>query len=65
VTGVWIIAGYALRESLRRRVFPIVLLLTLAFLGLYWLGVDKAFEEAAEFSEGETFVDSQAFTGAK
>jgi len=64
VTGVWIVAGYALRESLRRRVFPIVLLLTLAFLGLYWLGVDKAFEEQADFAAGELVVDTAAFTGA-
>jgi ABC-2 type transport system permease protein len=41
------IAGYALRESVRRRVFIVVALLTVAFLALYWLGVRKAFEETA------------------
>jgi ABC-type transport system involved in multi-copper enzyme maturation permease subunit len=45
VRGVAIVAGYALEESLRRRVFLIVLLLTAAFLGLFALGADKAFEE--------------------
>ena len=39
------IAGYALREALRRRVLTVVVVLTLAFLGLYWLGVREAFEE--------------------
>jgi Cu-processing system permease protein len=64
VRGVVIVAGYALRESLRRRVLPIVVVLTAAFLGLYGLGVDKAFEEAADFSEGGAAVDAHAFTGA-
>ena len=41
------IAGYALRESLRRKVFAVVLLLTAAFLALFWLGSSKAFDETA------------------
>ncbi len=40
-----LIAGYALRESLRRRVFPIVLVLTAVFLGLFALGTREAFNE--------------------
>jgi Cu-processing system permease protein len=39
VRNVWIIAGFALRESLRRRVFIVVAILTVAFLALYGLGV--------------------------
>jgi ABC-type transport system involved in multi-copper enzyme maturation permease subunit len=39
------IAAYALRESVRRRVFIVVALLTIAFLVLYWLGTRQAFEE--------------------
>ncbi len=39
------IAGYALREALRRRVLTVVVVLTVAFLVLYWLGVREAFEE--------------------
>ena len=39
-----IVAGYAMRESIRRRVFPVVLVLTVAFLGLYGFGVYKAYE---------------------
>ena len=41
------IAGYALRESIRRKVFAVVSLLTAAFLALYWLGASKAFDETA------------------
>ena len=42
--GAVIVAGYAVRESVRRRVFPVVLVLTLAFLGLYSFGVYKAYQ---------------------
>jgi ABC-type transport system involved in multi-copper enzyme maturation permease subunit len=45
VTGVLVVAGYALQEALRRKVFAVVLLLTLAFLGLYWLGARQVFRE--------------------
>ena len=38
------VARYALGESLRRRVFAVILVLTLAFLALFGLGVDQAFE---------------------
>jgi Cu-processing system permease protein len=42
VSGARIVAGFALRESLRRRVFLVVALLTIAFLALYALGVWQA-----------------------
>jgi ABC-type transport system involved in multi-copper enzyme maturation permease subunit len=45
VTGVLAVAGYALRESLRRRVFVVVALLTLAFLVLYRLGTAAVADE--------------------
>ena len=38
-----IVAGFALRESLRRRVFLVVALLTVGFLALYGLGVWQAY----------------------
>ena len=44
MTGAYVIATYALQESLRRKVLPIVLFLTAAFLALYWLGVSKAYD---------------------
>ncbi len=44
------IALYALQEALRRRVFLVVLVLTAAFLGLFWLGATQAFQEARDFA---------------
>ena len=48
MSGVWIIAGFALRESLRKRVFIVVALLTVAFLALYALGVWQISQEIDE-----------------
>jgi ABC-type transport system involved in multi-copper enzyme maturation permease subunit len=68
VSAIPIIAGYALRESLRRRVFAVVLVLTAVFLGLYALGAEKAFDEAQEFAPpleaALAGIDSQTLTGA-
>jgi Cu-processing system permease protein len=68
LTGATIIAGYAVRESLRRRVFPIVLVLTTAFLGLYALGVWKAFQATEPFRQEEigvgVFIDQQVLFSA-
>jgi len=47
-----LIAGHALRESLRRRVFAVVLVLTVAFLALYALGTWHAFSDVEEFTAG-------------
>ena len=66
--AVPIIVGYALRESLRRRVFAVVLVLTAAFLGLYALGAEKAFDETQDFAPageaGLAGIDAQTLTGA-
>jgi Cu-processing system permease protein len=45
-----LVAGFALRESLRRRVFLIVGVLTVGFLVLYGLGAWQAFEAAEDFT---------------
>ena len=45
MTGALTIARYAVEEALRRRVFVVVLVLTVAFVALYWLGTDTVFEE--------------------
>ncbi|MBA2615931.1 MAG: ABC transporter permease subunit [Actinobacteria bacterium] len=65
--AVPVIVRYALEESLRRRVFLIVLILTAAFLGLFALGAREAFQEVERFgAEGPLFdaVDEQTLTGA-
>jgi Cu-processing system permease protein len=52
VSGAAVIVGYAIRESVRRRVFAVVVLLTIGFLALYALGVRQAFNELGDFTEG-------------
>jgi ABC-type transport system involved in multi-copper enzyme maturation permease subunit len=65
VSGALVVCGYALREALRRRVFLVVVVLTLGFLGLYWLGAREAFDDTSSFSAGaDNVVDTRAFTGA-
>jgi Cu-processing system permease protein len=62
VRALPIVAGYALQEALRRRIFHVVLVLTAVYLGLYWLGADTAFEEVAELEDGLP-VEEQELTG--
>ncbi len=47
MTGTLLIAGYTLRECIRRRVFVVVLVLSVLVLGLYWLGTASAFDDDA------------------
>jgi Cu-processing system permease protein len=63
VTAIWTIAGYGLREALRRKVFVVVCFLTIAFLGLYWLGARYAFHHVANVVPPEG-VDARTFAGA-
>ncbi len=59
-----IIVGYALAESLRRRVVAVVVVLTVVFLALYGLGVHFAFEETENQAlTGGDLVDEQALVG--
>ena len=48
MSAVPVIAGYALREALRRKVFAVVLVLTLVFLVLYWLATSYLFDHLDE-----------------
>jgi ABC-2 type transport system permease protein len=67
VNAVPVIMGYALQESLRRKVFLIVLVLTAAFLALYALGAWYAFDSVEEFAEEAPplgAVDEETLTGA-
>lgn len=53
--AVPLVARYALQESLRRRVFVVVLVITAGFLTLYGLGVDQTMQEINERFTGDTF----------
>jgi len=63
VSGLMTIAGYALRESIRRRVLTIVCVLTALFLGLYGWGTGAVFDEVRG-SAGGLPLDEQVLTGA-
>jgi Cu-processing system permease protein len=66
--GIPIVIGYSLKESLRRRVFLVVLVLTVVFLGLYALGTNEAFkavESRIGAERGNPLgVDDRELTGA-
>lgn len=64
--GAAIVAGFALRESLRRRVFVVVALLTIAFLALYGLGTWQIAKDAEQIGgvDSGTGVESRTLAGA-
>jgi Cu-processing system permease protein len=63
VRAVWIIAGYAIEEALRRKVFLVVLLLTGAFVGLYALGINQLFGHVNTI-EAPNGIEPRTFAGA-
>jgi Cu-processing system permease protein len=63
VTDALTIVGYAIRESVRKKMFLVVLLLTAAFLGLFWLGTNELFEETDGITP-PAGVDARTLVGA-
>jgi hypothetical protein len=63
VSDALTIAGYGIRESVRRRVFVVVGVLTVLAGGLYVAGASVAFHDTGGFA-GDGIVDAKAFTGA-
>src|SRR5439155_25444113 len=63
VTGIRTIVRYGLEEALRRKVFAVVLLLTLGFLALYWLGNHYAFRDLSNI-QAPAGVDARTFAGS-
>lgn len=65
MTATRIIAAFALRECLRRKVFTVVALLTVLFLGLYALGTWQAYETIDEFgNDTPAGVEPEVAAGA-
>jgi Cu-processing system permease protein len=64
VSGVLVVAGYALRESLRRRVFAVVVVLTVAFGGLYAWGASELFKDVRGFGDNQFGLDAHTLAGA-
>jgi Cu-processing system permease protein len=64
VNAARIIAVFSLRESVRRRVFLVVGVLTLGFLALYGLGAWQLFKGVDAFAEPIRGVDGRTVAGA-
>jgi Cu-processing system permease protein len=65
VSAVVTIMGYGFREAVRRKVFAVVLLLTAAFLVLFWLATHYVFSRLSTISPpADVNVDTRTFAGA-
>jgi ABC-type transport system involved in multi-copper enzyme maturation permease subunit len=64
LSGILVVAGHALRESLRRRVFVVVLILTLGFGALYTWGASELFHDVSGFGNNEFGLDGRTLAGA-
>lgn len=64
MTGVLVVAGLALRESVRRKLFLVVLALTTVFGGLYTFGAYELFRQANLSAPGGSGVDGHTLAGA-
>jgi ABC-type transport system involved in multi-copper enzyme maturation permease subunit len=63
MTAALAIAAYGLREALRRRVFVVVLVLTLLFLALYGVGTSYLFDNLADVNP-PAGIDARTLVGS-
>jgi Cu-processing system permease protein len=65
VRAIPIVVGLAMRESVRRKIFLIVLVLTVCFIVLYALGTHYAFRDSASFGAGDrSGIDTKVIAGS-
>jgi Cu-processing system permease protein len=64
MSDVLVVAGHALRESFRRRVFVVVVALTLLFGALYTWGASELFDDVTGFGDNEFGLDAKTLAGA-
>ena len=65
MNSVWVIAGYGFREAVRRKMFAVVLVLTAAFLFLFWLANHFVFRSLDTITPpADVHVDTRTFAGA-
>jgi Cu-processing system permease protein len=64
MNDVLVVAGHALRESFRRRVFVVVVILTLGFGALYTWGASELFDDVSGFNNNEFGLDARTLAGA-
>jgi Cu-processing system permease protein len=63
VSAALTIAGYGLREALRRKVFAVVCVLSIAFVVLYWLGTRYTFHHVGNIAP-PAGIDAHTFAGS-
>jgi Cu-processing system permease protein len=59
-----VVAGHALRESLRRRIFAVVLGLSVLFGALYAFGAHELFKDVGGFRDDASGLDAHTLAGA-
>jgi Cu-processing system permease protein len=59
-----VVAQLAVREALRRKVFAVVVALTLAFGALFWWGADRLFHDVNAFAGNDVGLDAKSLAGA-
>lgn len=65
MSAVLTIAGYGFKEGVRRKVFVVVVVLTTAFLALFWLACHYVFAHLGNISTpADLAVDTRTFAGA-
>lgn len=64
MSGARIVAGYAVRECVRRRVFVVVLILTAVFLALYGWGAWAVFRSVTDFAGASDPVEAEVIAGS-
>ena len=65
MTSVWVIVGYGFREAVRRKMFAVVVVLTILFLGLFWLANHFVFNSLDTITPPtDVHVDTRTFAGA-
>jgi Cu-processing system permease protein len=64
MNDVLVVAAHALRESFRRRVFVVVVVLTLGFGALYTWGASELFDDVTGFGDNEFGLDARTLAGA-
>lgn len=64
MNGVGLVMRYAVRESLRRRVFVVVLVLTVLFLMLYAYGTSLAFDSIGGLGDAGETLEEEVLAGS-
>lgn len=64
MSGALIVARYAVREAVRRRVILVVLVLTVGFLALYALGAKVTFDEVSSLAAADDQLDDRVLAGS-